>query len=90
MVVKSLEGTSRLTPAKEKEDQGPENIQDKIQKLKKKFQELQPENPPQVVSSNARRQVGEEEQREERAQEIKRRIEEMKNKMTNAVNRGRP
>jgi hypothetical protein len=63
MVVKSLEGTSRLTPAKEKEEQGPENIQDKIQKLKKKFQELQPENLPEVVNSNARRQVGEEEQR---------------------------
>lgn len=58
MVVKSLEGTSRLTPAKEKEEQGPENIQDKIQKLKKKFQELQPDNPPEVVSSAVRRPSG--------------------------------
>ena len=38
MVVKSLEGTPRITPGKDREEEGQVNIQDKIQKLKKKFQ----------------------------------------------------
>lgn len=37
MVVRSLEGTQRLTPAKDREETQ-ENVQEKIQKLKRKFQ----------------------------------------------------
>lgn len=62
MVVKSLEGNKSLTPSKEREEQNQENIQDKIQKLKRRFQELQPEPTVQeniVVPPANRRPMGE-------------------------------
>ncbi len=95
MVINAIDGLpSRKTPLKDERpsEQNSENIQDKIKKLKQKFQELQPESAAETNNSsmNRGRAVQEEMQSEERAQEIRRRIEEMKNKMSTAVNRPRP
>lgn len=94
MVISAIDGPkpqTRKTPLKdEKGEQTSENIQEKIKKLKQKFQELQPEPQESQNSSMNRGRPAEEVQNEERAQEIRRRIEEMKNKMSTNNNRLKP
>ena len=73
-----------------REQEAPESIQDRIKRLKERFQEIQPEGEVEGNNSMNRGNSGQEEEvREERALEIRRRIEEMKNKMNSAVRSNR-
>ena len=84
MVLRAIEAPRSVTPNRSQEPQ--ENIQDKIQKLKRRFQDLQPEETQPPPSANRTAPASEETQ-DNRAAEIKRRIEEMKNKMGSTMGR---